>query len=569
MKGLERMIRAARGDIEADIVLKNAKVINVFSHEIMPVDLAIIDGHFIGWGSYSAREVIDLEGRYIAPGFIDGHCHIESSMLTVKGFSESVTVRGTTSVIADPHEIANVHGIDGIRYMAKSSMGLPLNLYIMLPSCVPATSMETSGAILEAKTLVELMNEPWVIGLGEVMNYPGVIDSDPSIIEKIEAFKERVIDGHAPGLMGKELNAYITAGIRSDHESIKPEEALDKLQKGMTIMIREGSTARNLESLIHLINPSNSRRFILVTDDRHPLDILMEGHIDFALRKAISMGLDPITSIQMVTLNPAEYFGLKKIGAIAPGFRADAVVIEDLNDLSISMVFKDGKIVAKDGRMLGKIMDKDLESLPPSFFVKGVSEVDLRVKAGKGEMSVIGIVPDQIVTRHLKMKPRVFKGFAISDIERDILKIAVVERHKGTGNIGIGFVMGFGIKRGAIAQSVSHDSHNILCIGTSDKEMKRAIEEVVGMGGGQVVIEGDQVVASLSLPVGGLMSTESLEDVARKSKLIREKAKEMGCKLHDPFMVLSFLALPVIPHLKITDRGLVDVNSFQIIPLFS
>ena len=566
---MEEKIRAALGEGKVDLLIKNGRVVDVFSGEIEKKDVAIFDGVVVGFGEYQARKTIDVKGDFLCPGLIDGHVHVESSMVTLPEFARAVLPNGTTSVIIDPHEIANVLGQKGIRFMAESARGIPLNVFIMLPSCVPATHMETSGAILKANDLKPLFKEPWVIGLAEMMNFPGVISRDPDVLKKIEMAKGRRIDGHAPMLSGKGLYAYLTAGIRSDHECTTLKEAKEKLKNGMWIMIREGTTARNLRDLIPLVQPKNSRRFLFVTDDRHPKELIEEGHINSMVRQAIKWGMDPILAIQMATLNAAEYFRLDDLGAIAPGFRGDIVTFDHLGRFQIKKVFKDGILVAEDGKMLSPpIQKRKSPKAKGSVRIKPIKKDAFLLRSDQPLAKVIQLIPDQIVTKKIVRKILLKDGVAHPNIKEDILKIVVVERHKATGNVGIGFVQGFGIKKGAIGSSVAHDSHNIVIVGTNDQDILKAVEAIQAMRGGLAVVLDGKVLASLPLPIAGLMSEASVAQVSLQLKALLHAAKNLGCKLPDPFMTLSFLSLPVIPELKITDKGLVDVNQFKFVPLF-
>ena len=562
-------IRAASGEGKVDLLIKNGKVVDVFSGDIEKKDVAIDGGVIVGFGDYQAREIIDVKGDFLCPGLIDGHVHIESSMVSIPEFARAVVPNGTTSVVIDPHEIANVLGIEGIRFMAESAKGVPLNVFVMIPSCVPATSMETSGARLKAEDLKPLLKEPWAIGLAEMMNFPGVIFRDPEVLKKIEIAKGKRIDGHAPALSGKALYAYLTAGIRSDHECTTPKEAKEKLKNGMWIMVREGTTARNLKDLIPLITSKNSRRFLFVTDDRHPKELLEEGHINSMVRQAIHWGMDPILAVQMATLNAAEYFRLDDLGAIAPGFRADLIAFDHLGRFQIKKVFKDGVLVAEDGKILSPLIKKKRGAKAKgSIRIKPLTKDALLLRSHNPLAKVIQLIPDQIVTKKVMSKILLKDGVAYPNIKEDILKIAVVERHHATGNIGMGFVQGFGLKKGAIGSSVAHDSHNLIVVGTNDQDILRTVMAIKEMGGGLVAISDGRVLASLPLPIAGLMSDASVNQVNLQLKALHRAAKILGCKLPDPFMTLSFLSLPVIPELKITDKGLVDVNQFKIVPLF-
>ncbi|MGQ9492544.1 MAG: adenine deaminase [Anaerolineae bacterium] len=565
---LEELIQVARGEIEVDLLLKNAQVVNVFSGTTHPADVAIHHSYIVGLGNYRARQVIDLQGQYLCPGFIDGHVHIESSMLRVPEFARVVVPQGTTTVICDPHEIANVLGLDGIRYILESSKYTPFSVYVMLPSCVPATNMETAGSKLTAEDLAAMLGSEWVLGLGEVMNYPGVIFRDWEVLNKIRVAEGRVIDGHAPGLSGRDLCAYVAAGIGSDHECTTIEEAREKLQLGMHIMIREGTTARNLESLLPLVTRNNASNCMFVTDDRHLPDLLNEGHMNFVIRKAIQLGLDPIIAIQMATINTARYFGLKDKGAIGPGMHADLVVLDNLTDFNVQMVFRGGQLVAKEGELLPLPQKPKDVPLRSSMNINWNASNDLRLPVGGRWVKVIGIVRNEIVTESLLEEVKSENGFAVADVERDILKIAVFERHLASGNVGLGFVKGLKLRHGALGSSVAHDSHNLVIVGTNDEDMLLAAHEVERLRGGLVAVAGGNVLASLPLPIAGLMSDRPYEEVHAALNKLLAVAHELGTDLHDPFMTLSFLALPVIPALKLTDKGLVDVTQFKFVPLF-
>ena len=577
MDSLEELISAARGEIEVDLLLEGAEIVNTLSGEQHHADVAVHKGRIVGFDCRSARECIDLSGSVLSPGFIDGHVHIESAMVTVPEYARAVVPKGTTSVIIDPHEIANVLGVEGIMYMLESSRRVPLNVYVMLPSCVPATKMETSGAVLDAESLSELMDDKRVLGLAEVMNYPGVIFRDSEVLKKIRLAGNKRVDGHAPQLSGRDLTAYIAAGIKSDHECTTLEEANEKLRQGMHIMIREGSAAKNLLDLLPLVTPQNARQFLFVSDDRHPADILREGHIDFMIRTAIKHGLDPIQAMQIASLNAAAYFGLKDLGAIAPGYRADIAVLDDLESLNVMKVIKDGKLVAEDGYLTARLestpapKDTTMRTGPldvGSFRIRSERIRSERIRSEPSLVRVIGIIPDQIITKSLAIKPKTSKGLVVRDLDKDVLKMAVVERHMATGNVGLGLVKGFGLQAGAIATSVARDSHNIVVVGVTDEEMLDAVLRVIEMGGGLAVVKDGRIKASLPLPVAGLLSEMYMHDVAEGIDDCIDAAHDLGCQLKDPFMTLSFLCLPVIPELKLTDKGLVDVAKFQLVPLF-
>lgn len=568
VKSLKKLIAVAKGTEPPDLVLKGGRLVNVFSGEIIEADIAVWGGFIAGIGRYDGHEVYDVRGGIICPGFIDGHFHLESTMLSPPELAKAVIPHGTTAIIADPHEIANVMGGNGIRFLLESTEGLPVDIYFMLPSCVPATHLETSGFRLGADDLLAFRKEPRVLGLAEVMNYHGVINGEDEVLEKIAAFSDFVIDGHAPLLAGKLLNAYVAAGIRSDHECTELEEAREKLRLGMHIMIREGTLAKNMRTLLPLVTPITVQHFSMVTDDLHPSDSLDYGHLDHVLNQALEAGMDPISALMMVTCNTARYFGLKGRGAIAPGYRADMVILSSLKPMQVRSVIKNGRMVFDDGELLFDLNKVNFQGDFNAMNVRPWEPDALAISWEGRNIRVIDLIPGQLLTREIIMETSPRRGLLEADVERDILKIIVMERHHGTGNMGRGMVRGFGLKRGAIASSVAHDSHNIVCIGVNDRDIYTAVKTVEAMNGGMVVVAEGEVQASLPLPIGGLMSTASLPVVAGSWKELRQASKNMGCSLEEPFMALSFLALPVIPELRITDLGLVDVERFQHVPLF-
>jgi adenine deaminase len=563
-------ITAARGDGTVDLLLTNLHLVNVFTGEVYPTEIAITGPYIVGLGpGYAAARTLDLGGRYVAPGLIDAHVHVESSLCTPPEFSRAALLNGVTTVITDPHEIANVHGLDGIRFMLDSAKGLPISMFVMASSCVPATHMETSGGYLRAADLETLRGNPWVLGLAEMMNYPGVVSADPEVLAKIAAFSDRVLDGHCPGLRGQPLNAYIAAGIASDHECTTVDEAREKLQKGMVIFIRQGTAAQNLRPLLPVITPENSRRICWCTDDRHPADLLDDGSIDHMIRVAIQEGgLDPVTAIRIGTLNPAEYFRLYDRGGIAPGRRADLFVFSDLQAPRPEMVLREGQIMVQDGALTLEPHRPAVTPLPRSMNVRW-DTVDLTIPAQGPRIRVIGSIANQLVTEHRIEDATIVDGCAVANVDRDILKMAVIERHHASGSVGKGFIHGIGLKRGAIAGTVAHDHHNLVVIGADDISMKTAARAVDRMGGGLVAAVGEQVLAGLPLPVGGLMSEAPIHEVrAAQDRLLDVARRELGSDLHDPFMAMSFMALEVIPSLKLTDAGLVDVDKFAVVDLF-
>jgi adenine deaminase len=584
---LERKINLAKGQEKVDLLVKNAKIVNVFSGEIHQADVAIADGIFVGFGGegeeeYNTKNLYDARGRYMCPGLIDGHIHIESTFLSPREFCNVVAPHGTSAVICDPHEIANVLGLKGIDYLLQSSLGLPVKFYFMMPSCVPATHMETSGAAILDKDIREYMDRypELVIGLAEMMNYPGVIHEDKEILSKLIAVGSRPKDGHAPLLSGKLLNAYIIAGMGSDHECTNLKEAIEKLRKGMHIMIRQGTHEKNLQDLIALINDFNSFAVSLVSDDRDPIDLKENGHLDYLVRTAISFGLPPIRAIQMTSINTARYFGLKNIGAVAPGFRADFILLDDLESFTISEVFLGGKRI--DNGYVNRIKNKadsvlnssnsssssSSSFLQNTIYIKSINDSNMFViptnSTTSSRLQVIGVIPGQIITQKRIISAKIDKKYgAVADTQRDLAKLAVIERHHRTGNIGLGFVQGLGLERGAIASSVAHDSHNIVVAGMNDNDMLLAVRYISSIGGGLAVAENGYITAGLPLPIAGLMSNLSIESVISNLTTLNQACLKLGNNIiKDPFMLLSFLSLSVIPSLKLTDKGLVDVDKF-------
>jgi adenine deaminase len=568
MRNIQQKLSIARGEQPAELLFKNARLVNVLSGEIHPANVAVEDGRVIGIGDYRARKVIDLRGAYLAPSLIDGHFHVESSMLTAPEFACAVVPHGTGAVVIDPHEYANVLGLDGIRYVLESSKNLALDFFIMLPSCVPATHLETAGARLTADDLKLMIADERVAGVAELMNYPGVFLGAKSELAKIDAGKGKAIDGHAPGLRGKNLNAYALAGVRSDHESTELDEAREKLRLGLHILLREGSTERNLATLIPLVNSHNAANCSFATDDKLAGDLVNEGHIDHCVRKAIKLGLPPITALQIATINTARHYRLHNLGAIAPRYWADFVVFDDLKNFVVRQTYKKGVLVAERGKFLGKSPAKvarprstmNLRYQPADFAVKTVA---------RKKIKVIEIVPNQIVTREIILTPKVEDGQIVSDVSRDILKLVVVERHRATGNVGVGFVRGFKLKAGAMGSTVAHDAHNVVVAGTNDADILRAIQELERMQGGQVAVVNGKVTAELGLPIAGLVSDRPLKEVMERIDALNAAAHSLGCDLDAPFMTLSFLSLSPIPELKLTDQGLIDAVQLRKTSLFA
>ncbi len=565
---LATLVAVARGDVPADLILRNARLVNVFTGEIQPTDIVIKGDRVAALGeSYQAEKVVDLGGRYVCPGFIDAHVHIESSLCTPPEFFKTVVVHGVTSVVTDPHEIANVLGLEGIRFMLDAAKYAPVSMYVMASSCVPATHMGTAGANLNADDLQPLLNSSWVLGLAEMMNYPGVISGADGVLEKIALYSHKVLDGHAPGLTGKALNAYAVAGIRSDHECTTVEEAQEKLRLGMHLFIREATNAHNLAALLPVITPGNARRISFCTDDRHPADLLDRGSIDHMVRAAIAGGVDPITAIRMATLNTAEYFRLYDQGGIGPSRRADLIVFSDLRDLRPEQVYRSGVLLAENGQFVADFQPRKPARLRSSMNIRW-DRVNFAIPASGRHIRVIGSIPNQLVTEHRIAEAKVIGDQAVSDVERDMIKMAVIERHRASGRMGKGFIQGIGLKRGAIAGTVAHDHHNLVVIGADDTSMMVAAREVGEMGGGLVAVDGENVLARLPLPIGGLMSDEPVAEVRRAIDTLIGAGHALGSPLHDPFMAMSFMALEVIPSLKLTDKGLVDVDRFELVDLW-
>jgi adenine deaminase len=555
------VISVARGDLAADLLFANGRVVNVFTGEVEHCEVAVHSGLIAGVGKYSkGKRVVDLKGRYLLPGFINGHTHLESSMLDVGEYAKAVLPGGTTAIATDLHEIANVCGMAGIRHVLDEARGLPIELFLMAPSCVPASRLDTAGASLTPADIQQILGWKGVIGLGEVMNFAGVIGADSDVMAKIRSAAGRVVDGHAPMVSGNELNAYIAAGIHSDHESVSLDEAREKLRRGLWIMIREGTSEKNLEALLPLVTDMTYKRCLFVVDDRSCIDLYKDGDMDAVVRKAIRLGLEPVRAIQLATINAAEYFRLQRLGAIAPGYLANLVVVSDLAKLKIHMVFHRGRLVAEGGESLFTPRPCEGKGLTGTMRVKPFTAEALGLKVGDGNMMpVIEIVPSQIITRKRMERVRAINGVAVPETSRDILKLVVVERHRKSGNIGVGLVKGFGLKRGAIASSIAHDSHNIVAAGTCDSDIYAAIREVERLEGGLVIAADGKLISSLPLPIAGLMSDRPLKEVAERLERLISITGEMGSELLSPFATLSFLSLPVIPEIRLTDLGLVDV----------
>jgi adenine deaminase len=569
MRHLQQKLSIARGERPAERVFKNANLVNVLSGEIYRTNVAVDDGRVIGLGDYKGRHTIDLKGAYLAPSLIDGHFHVESSMLTTREFARAVVPHGTGVVVIDPHEYANVLGLDGIRYVLESSRNLAVDFFIMLPSCVPATVLETAGARLTAQDLKLMIGDERVAGVAELMNYPGVYLGMESELAKIEAGKGKNVDGHAPGLRGRNLNAYVLAGVQSDHESTELAEAQEKLRLGMHVLLREGSTERNLATLVPLVKSHNAMNCSFATDDKLAGDLVTEGHIDHCVRKAVKQGLPPMVALQIATISTARHYRLRNYGAIAPRYWADFIVFDDLKKLAVRQTYKKGILVAEDGEYLAP--QRALVPRPRSTMnLRYRAPEDFRVRAKPGgKIRVIEIVPNQIVTRQRIEKPKVENGQVVPDVARDILKLVVVERHHATGNVGVGFVRGFKLKVGALGSTVAHDAHNVVVVGVSDADIARAIVELEKMQGGQVAVCDGKVRAELALPIAGLVSDRPLKEVISRIADLNAAARALGCRLEAPFMSLSFLSLSPIPELKLTDQGLIDAVHMRPTTLFA
>lgn len=573
-KYLRELIDVAAGRRPADLLLKNSKIVNVVSHEIQEGDIAIVGERIAGIGDYKGARTIDLGGRYVCPGFIDAHVHIESSLLSVPEFARVVAAHGTTAVVADPHEFANVMGAEGISYILREAKYAPIDVYVMLSSCVPASPLETAGAQLTAEDLAPFLSNPWVLGLAEMMNYPGVIGAQEEVLDKIDICRERVIDGHAPAVTGRALTAYAAAGIMSDHECTGVEEAKEKLRRGLSIMIREGSQTRNLAALLPAVTPATADRFMFCTDDKDVRDLLEEGQIDYMVRTAIASGLDPILAVRLASYNTARYFGLRQAGAVLPGYRADLAVLEDLKNCRVTQTFHRGRLVAEEGRcIVDRPAPQGRQALRSSIDVHWIEPKDFIVSAPTGaaapKIHVMHVLENRIDTER-SIEPAVVRdGQLVADPSRDLAKLVVIERHRASGEVGRAFVRGFHLQRGAMASSVAHDAHNIIVVGMSDEDMMAAAVRLVKMRGGQVVAAGGKILAEVPLPIAGLVSDEPAEAVASKLREICAAARELGCPLEQPFMALSFLSLSVIGKLKLTNLGLIDVEQFKVIPLIS
>jgi adenine deaminase len=561
MADLARRLSVARGDEPADLVVRGGRVLSVFTREWLEVDVAIADGYVAGLGEYDGKDVVDASGRWVVPGFIDAHMHLESSKLLVDEFARLVLPLGTTAVVADPHEIANVLGTDGVHWLLDACDKVPLDVFVMASSCVPASSFESPRRELTTGDLEGLLRRKRVIGLAEMMNFPGVVGGDERELAKLGLHGASHVDGHAPGVLGKQLNAYAAAGIRSDHEAYTAEEGRQRLRAGMWLLIREASAARNLEALLPVVREFGPSRIAFCTDDREPEHIVDEGHVNSMVRASVAQGIAPEDALVMASHNPATWHGLAHLGAVAPGYQADVLVLPDLERFEPELVLKRGRPVGEIGR------PEVPEWVKHTVRLKPTTPDDYAVPWEGGDARVIGVVPDQIVTEALVDAPAVVDGHAVADPSRDLALIAVVERHLGTGRIGRGFVRGFGLRSGALGSTIAHDAHNVVVVGMDPRDLHRAVERLTELGGGIVVVERGEVRAELPLTVAGLLSDRPLAEVVAATRACVEAARTLGCTLPSPFQSLAFLALSVIPSLKITDHGLVDVDRFELVSL--
>lgn len=565
---IPQRLAVARGEQPADTLFRGGRLVNTISGEILEVDLAVADGIVIGWGDYHAREVIDCAGAYLVPGLLDAHVHIESSLLGVGEFARAVAARGTTGAFVDPHEVANVCGVAGVEYVLAAARGVPVDLYVNVPSCVPASPYDDPGAVLDSAAVAELLGRDGVLGLAEMMNFPGTIAGDPECLAKLSAAAGRPRDGHAPGISGRQIMAYHLAGPESDHECTRADEALERLRAGAYVFLREGSATKNLAALLPILTPANSRRLCFCCDDIHSEDLLAGGHLDRIVRLAVAAGVEPVTAVQMATLNTAERFGLAgRIGSLTPGRQADLLLVDDLHTFRVRETWKDGVRIAADGEALFDPPAVDNSALRDSVAVAPFMTGEFAPRWPGGEARLIRVFGELILTAGETCRPTVVDGRLAADPERDILLAAAIERHRASGAMGVGLVTGFGLQRGALASSVGHDSHNLTVVGVTPVAMRRAVDAVVAAGGGLAVATDEAVTACLPLPLAGLMSDRPVGEVAAGCRTLHQAAQALGTPLGDPFMTLSFVSLSVIPSLRLTPRGLVDVDRFELVPL--
>lgn len=564
-----RLIETAAGRCPADLVIRNAQVVDVFTATVFAADVAVVAGRIAGVGRYEGKETYDARGGIVAPGLIDAHVHVESSLLSPPEFGRLLAPHGTTAVVSDPHEIANVLGVTGIRYMLAAGRAAPIDIHVMLSSCVPASHLESAAGALDAAALAPLLDEPGVLGLAEMMNFPGVVGGDPAVLKKLALAAGRVVDGHAPGLRGAALQGYVSAGIGSDHECTSADEAAEKLRAGLMIFIREGSQARNLDALLPLVGRENSHRFCFCTDDKYADDLCSEGSIDHVVRRAVSGGLDACLALRIASWNAAQYFRLGRVGAVAPGYDATMVVLDDLRSLHVRRVYRQGRLIAADGQCVApRTAPAEPPRLGRTMNTGPLERESLRPETARGaDVWVIEALEDSLLTRRVREPAPSVEGRLAADPSRDLAKLVVFERHHATGRVGVGLVRGFGLRRGALASSVAHDAHNLVVVGVSDDDILAAAQHLARLGGGLCAVAGGVVLADLPLPIAGLMSDAAGDTVAAQHARVRRAAAELGDGLRTPFMALSFLSLSVIPSLKLTDLGLIDVEAFRPIPL--
>jgi adenine deaminase len=555
----QRALRITRDEEPADLLLRNCKVVNVFTCTIEEANVAVADGKIVGVGNYdNAHREIDLGGAYLAPSFIDGHIHIESSLLWISEFARAVVPHGTGAVVTDPHEIANVAGLDGFRAFVEAGRSLPMDCWFTVPSCVPASPFETAGAVMTAGDIAAAFQVPGVIALGEMMNFPGVLAGDPDVRNKLDAASGRLIDGHAPGVRDRGLDGYVLSGMTSDHESSREDEGRQKLERGMMLMLREGSSARNMLDLLPMVTDSTYPRCCFASDDRDCTTLLHDGHMNATLRRAVAAGLDPVRAVRMATFNTADYWRLDRIGAVAPGYWANLVILEDLEAFDVRQVLYQGQLVAEQGQALFDAPSTVPDVLLNSVHMHDISLTDLRLPAAQASQAV-GAIDGQIVTRLVEVEPSLVNDIAVVDLNRDLLKLVCVERHNATGNTGVGYIQGFGLKRGALASSIAHDAHNIVAVGATDEDILLAIRTVAASQGGLAVVDGGRIVAHMALPIAGILSDRPLEETASSYHQMEESARSLGSPLASPFGLLAFMALSVIPEARVTDQGFITL----------
>ncbi|PIS31355.1 adenine deaminase [Candidatus Saganbacteria bacterium CG08_land_8_20_14_0_20_45_16] len=567
MNSFKERMAVARGERKADLVLKNGQLLNVFSGEIYPADVAIYKDRIVGLGSFAGQEEQDLNGRYILPGFIDGHLYVESAFLTLEELARAVVPHGTTTLVGDPHRLANVVGMTGLKYLFEAGTDLPLDVFFTLPLCVLPSELETSGTGISAQNFASLLKHKQVLPIGELLNFRAELAGNKKVLAKMDTIGQSRIFGSANNLTGQDLMAYVATGVVSDHEAATLAEAEERLRLGLQIFIKEGALGGNLTAILPLINPANARFFVLCSDDLAAVD-LSQGHLNLVLAKAVAQKLDPVTAVQMVTLNPARFLGLSYYGAVAPGYYADINIVSDLSDFEVDLVFKRGQLVASRHKPLFEVKTHKAKGLRETIKVKSLETEDFVLPARSEYAKVIELIPGQLITKSIVGTVKAKKKIVVADTDNDILKLVVIERHKASGNLGVGLVKGFGLKRGALASSLAHDAHNIICVGVDDEDILSAVRRVVALGGGMTVVRGGLVLAEMALPIAGLLSDQPLAEVLNKQRKLVAAATELGCKLTEPFKQLSFLSYTALPELRLTDQGLVNVVKGQLVDLF-